>query len=274
MRDAVELAPGHKWDLALANPVMAASGALGYGSPWPDLVDLSALGAVVTDPVSLRPRRGAPPPRALERPEGFILRTGGANPGIERVLALNARRWEQLCTPVIVHVVTADPAEMADLMDRLEDSPAAGVEIDVGPWKGPEVLRAACTGSLPVLARVPLSGAPDWALQAVRAGACAVVVASPPEGVAPGPSGLMRGEWHSRALLPLILAALEAVREAVTVPLVGSGGVHSSGDARAILELGADAVQLDDILFLDPSQAIDIARELGTNPGCEVECER
>ncbi len=274
MRGDVELAPGHKWDLALANPVMAASGALGYGSPWPDLVDPSTLGAVVTDPVSLRPRRGAPPPRALERPEGFVLRTGGANPGIERVLALNARRWEQLCTPVIVHVLAADPAEMANLMDRLEDSPAAGVEIDVGPFQGLEVLRAACTGSLPVLARVPLSGAPDWALQAVRAGACALVVASPPESVAPGPSGLMRGEWHSRALLPLILAALEAVREAVTVPLVGSGGVHSSDDARAVLELGADAVQLDDILFLDPSQAIDIARELGTNPGGEVECER
>jgi dihydroorotate dehydrogenase len=64
------------------------------------------------------------------------------------------------------------------------------------------------------------------------------------------------------------------VQEAVTVPLVGSGGVHSSGDARAVLELGADAVQLDDILFLDPSQAIDIARELGTNPGGEMECER
>jgi dihydroorotate dehydrogenase (NAD+) catalytic subunit len=270
----VDLAPGHKWGLTLANPVMAASGSLGYGSPRPLLVDPSTLGAVVTSPVSLRPRRGALPPRASIRPHGFILRTGGANPGVERVLAMNARRWEELPTPVIVHAVAREPSEMASLMDRLEESPAAGVEIDVGPTRDLEILRAACTGSLPVLARVPLIGALDWALQAVGAGACAVVVAAPPVGIAPGPGGPMRGEWHALALLPLLLDALAAVREAVTVPLVGSGGVHSIGDARAILELGADAVQLDDILFLDPRKAMDIVRHLKTNPGGEVECER
>jgi dihydroorotate dehydrogenase (NAD+) catalytic subunit len=262
VRGDVELAPGHKWDLTLANPVMTAAGAFGYGQPWPDLIEPSALGAIVTAPVSLRPRRGAPPPRALERPEGFLLQTGGANPGIERVLAQNARYWEEVRVPVIVHTIAAEPREIANLVDRLEDSPAAGVEIDVGPFQGLEVLQAASVGSLPILARIPLSGAPDWALQAVQAGACAVVVAAPPGGIAPGPSSLMRGEWHSRALLPLVLAALEAVRETVTVPLVGSGGVHSSADARAILELGADAVQLDDILFLDPAQAMDIVRDL------------
>ena len=108
--------------LRLDNPVMTASGSFGYGCPGTDLIDPSSLGALVTSPVSLRPRRGAPPPRASIRPEGFILRTGGANPGVERVLAANARRWEELSVAVIVHAEAGEPSEMADLMDRLEES--------------------------------------------------------------------------------------------------------------------------------------------------------
>ncbi|RPJ55510.1 MAG: hypothetical protein EHM12_12080, partial [Dehalococcoidia bacterium] len=77
----IELAPNHKIGLSLANPVMIASGCCGYGSAYRPLLDLSAFGAIVTNPITLRSQRGASQPRLVETLAGLILNTGDQNPG-------------------------------------------------------------------------------------------------------------------------------------------------------------------------------------------------
>jgi dihydroorotate dehydrogenase (NAD+) catalytic subunit len=82
----IELAPNHKYGLSIETPVMPASGTFGFGDAYQDLVDFSLLGAVVTNPASLRPRRAAQGRRISVRGDTFVVHTGWPNPGLRRLI--------------------------------------------------------------------------------------------------------------------------------------------------------------------------------------------
>jgi dihydroorotate dehydrogenase (NAD+) catalytic subunit len=81
----IELAPHHKTGLPISSPLMPAAGVFGYGECYRDLIDDEALGALVTNPVSLRPRTAARAPRIAVHGETFVVHTGLPNPGLKRV---------------------------------------------------------------------------------------------------------------------------------------------------------------------------------------------
>ncbi len=156
---AVDLAPGHKVGLTLANPVMPAAGCFGFGKEYDQLVEVEALGAVVVGPVTAGPRRGAEPPRTLPLPHcqgrmgetlppsqgragevlppetggpgeehlppasgglgGVLLHTGLANPGVVAAVRRYGRAWARSPVPVIVHVAGTSPNEAASCCWRL-----------------------------------------------------------------------------------------------------------------------------------------------------------
>ena len=89
----IELAPGHKYGLTIAVPLMPAAGAFGFDNAYPDLVDISLLGAMVTNPVSLRPRRAAKGQRVTVWQESFVVHTGWPNPGLRRVVRDYGEAW-------------------------------------------------------------------------------------------------------------------------------------------------------------------------------------
>src|ERR1700722_8898904 len=101
---AVNLAPHHPDGLTLRNPIAAAAGTFGYGTEYAKLVDLERLGAIFSKGTTLRPRRGAPPPRVVETPAGMLTAVGLQNPGVEAVVREKAPIWARWKVPVVVNL--------------------------------------------------------------------------------------------------------------------------------------------------------------------------
>ncbi|GAB4449384.1 MAG: dihydroorotate dehydrogenase [Anaerolineae bacterium] len=265
----IELLPRHKTGLPLASPVMIAAGFAGFGDAWQRLLDLSVFGAVVTQPVTLRPQRGLPQPRLAELEGGLILNTGGQNPGVKKVLSGYSRLWGRLPTRVIAHLPAARPDDLQRTARALAgNAPLAALELDIPPHAHPydvaDWVAAVFGGSeLPLLARLPFSAAPEIVEAAVAAGVDGLVISAPPEGAAETSEGqLVVGSFFGRAAHPLALAQVQVIARGFDVPLVAAGGIHTTAQARALLAAGAAAVQLDSLLLQNPRRAEEIAREL------------
>ena len=271
----IELAPNHKIGLNLSSPVMIAAGCCGYGEAYERLIEMSAFGAVVTRPVTLRPRRGGPQPRHVETEAGFILNTGHQNPGVKKVIKQYGQRWSRSDIPVLAHLPADEPADLmrtaralAGAYARQGQAALAGVELgvphgampqDVESWLG--AIRAGC--ELPVLVKLPLGSPRDLAETAADSHADALVIGTPPLGkaISPGGNKPVSGLLYGLVLHSLALYDLWALAD-FELPLVAAGGIHTLADVRAFLEAGATAVQLDSLLFVDPGAAYDIARAL------------
>ena len=268
----IEVTRGGKTPLTLANPVMAAAGTVGFdGAAYRDLIDLSKLGALVTNPITWQPRRVARGTRVVPLPAGVLVHTGLPNPGIRQVVTRYRERWARSLTPIIVHVMATMPAEVAQCVAALEGCAGViGVEIGLHDQAtpaeiGPLVEAALSHTQLPVLVRVPLYSALETARAAAEAGAGGVVVAAPPRGTARDPlSGqLVGGRVYGPWLKAQALRAVGQVARLVDVPVTGCGGIHSPDDARDFLEAGAVAVQVDTVTWVQPHMLEIIARNLG-----------
>ncbi len=255
----IDLAPSHKRGLALRSPLLNAAGVLGFADEYAGLIDFARLGAFVTNPVTARPRTPARGEHAREFDGGVLIHTGLPNPGIGEAVRQHARRWARLACPVVVHVAGTTPDEVAACIERLEAlENVAGVEIGLRDGVAAAeaealVASAARLGSLPVLARLPLLEAERLGEAVARAGAQAVVVGSPPRGTLPLPDGgWLSGRIYGPAVFPLALQAVRQAAGRLGCPVVGAGGIHGPDDARAMLEAGAVAVQVDAAVWRDP----------------------
>lgn len=277
----IELAPNHKIGLSLTNLVMIASGCGGYGNAYQQLIDLAVFGAVVTNPITLRPRPGSSQPRLVETKSGFILNTGQQNPGVKKVIQQYQKSWTHGGTPVIAHLPADEPEDLlrtARALSGLETpqgQPAIiavelGVPHQAQPWEVTRWIKSIQEGSpLPLLVKLPLDAPLELAETAAEANADALVIGSPPVGTAQAPAGeaVVSGLLYGPALFSLALRALYLLKNRVALPLVAAGGIHSLADAQAFLAAGAAAVQIDALIFIEPKSAYDIAKSLHFYPG-------
>jgi dihydroorotate dehydrogenase (NAD+) catalytic subunit len=237
-----------KNDLSLAKPLMNAAGFLGFAPEPKGVVDLSAFGAFVTNPVSRRPRTPAHGQRFASCAGGFLLHTGLPNPGLSAVLRKAGRKWAHSPVPVIVHLLALETGEMAEMVYRLEGVEGVmGIEIGLPPEADENAafdFTQAAAGELPVIVRLPPENCERLALAAVEAGASAISLGAP-RGLLPGEGGRMfAGRLYGPAVFPLALRAVQQLA-GLGLPVIGAGGVYSERDAAAMLEAGALAVQLD-----------------------------
>ena len=278
----LELAPRHKMGLSLANPVLIASGCGGYGDSYQRLIDLSLFGALVTNPITLRPQRGAAQPRLAETTAGFILDTGAQNPGVRKVIQQHRKSWFRLGLPIITHLPLAEPDDLRRTARALAgvETPQghaaiAAFELGLPPQADPfdiehglQAIQAGC--ELPILVKLPLGSGPEMAAAAAQAQADALVVGAPPLGRARLTTGeMVAGHLYGPALHSLALHDLRLIGEMVNLPLIAVGGIHTLADAQAFLEAGAVAVQIDALLFIDPRAAYQIAAALQPGPSLE-----
>src|SRR5512143_4135358 len=248
----IEITSG-KQSLRLINPVIGGAGAFGYAGEYAKLIDLGKLGALVTNPVTLRPRRAATGTRVVPLDSGILVHTGLPNPGVHQVYRINAARWKSSSVPIIVHLAATSPDEVGKCAEILAGSDGiAALEIglhDQATHRDARLMIGAAREHthLPVLARLPLYYAAHVALAAEEAGADALVIAAPPRGTARDPlSGqLIGGRVYGPWLKALALRAAGQVAGRVKIPVIGCGGIHNPDDARDYLEAGAVAVQVD-----------------------------
>lgn len=264
----IELAPHNKRGLALTSPLMAGSGAVGYGDNWPPSLSPQQFGAVVTSPVSMRPRKGADQPRLAEVPAGFLFSTGDHNPGFRRLIDSQAKRWPRLGAPVILSLVGGDPGARAWMAARLEENDwgVAGIELPVAEDFNLGEASAFISAvrhvtTLPILVKLPATRAAHLAEACIVAGADALVVGTPPPALYPAADGsLLEAPLAGPIALPFTLRALHRLAALdLGVPLIASGGIHSLDDVALCLDLGATAVQIRSLIWTDPAAAAALA---------------
>jgi dihydroorotate dehydrogenase len=256
----IELAPHNKQGLALSFPLIAGSGAVGYADAWPAGIEPAMFGAIITSPISWRPRRGRTTARHAELPGGFLLATGDHNPGYRRVLQDHDGAWRRLGVPVIAALAASAPEDwerLAGILD--EESGAAGLELhlpyiahrsDAAAWIG--AVRRAST--LPLLVKLPTPRAVALAATCASAGADALVIGSAPMAAGLAADGtLVEGPAAGPAVFPFTLYALRAVAALdLGLPLVAAGGICRPEDAELCYAAGAAAVQVRSVLWTDP----------------------
>lgn len=275
--------------LTFQNPVLLAAGTAGYGREVAGVVDLDALGGLVTKAVSLEPRAGASAPRVAEMPAGMLNAVGLANPGLDAVrreelpwLAEHLRRAR-----VVVNVVGRTAAEFAAVCAALDDvARVDAFELNVscpnvergGLEFGADraALAALVQGARARTQRplfVKLSPTiPDIgaaAAVAAEAGADGLTVINTLPGLAIDVN--RRRPWLGRGsggvsgspLLAVGVLAARRVRDAVEgIPIIGVGGIATALDALQYLLAGANLVAVGTAALRDPRAPVRIARDL------------
>lgn len=276
------IAPG----LKLKNPVMTASGTFGYGAEAAESGDITELGAIVCKGTTLKPRDGNPQPRITETPSGALNAIGLQNIGVAALISEMAPLWAGWRVPVVVNIAGDEVAEYRRVAAALDGvAGVAGLEVNIScpnvaaggaafgiePAAAREVVAAvrAATG-LPLL--VKLTGdAPDIAavgLAAQEAGADALTVSNTLKGMAIDIHrrrpvlGNISGGLSGPAIRPLALYQVYQVAGAVSIPVIGCGGIASGADAIEFLMAGATAVQVGTASLNSPRAPWEVLREM------------
>ncbi len=264
----LEIAAG-KTTLRLSRPLMGAAGAFGFAGEYAKLIDLSLLGALVTNPISLKPRRAANGTRVVPLDSGVLIHTGLPNGGVRKMHQLYAAKWRASPTPILIHLIGSadDLAECAAFLDQQPE--IVGIELGINDALTAREVRAVVATvrrrtQLPLLAKLPLYQAVNVAAAAADGGADALVVAAPPRGTTRDPlSGqLVGGRLYGAWLKPLCVRLVGQLAPRLSLPIIGCGGVHHPDDVRDFFEAGAKAVQLDSVVWARPEMVAAIANAL------------
>ncbi|MEX1071078.1 MAG: hypothetical protein WEC37_00480 [Anaerolineales bacterium] len=234
--------------LDLRSQWMNAAGSLGFAPETRGDVSVEDFGAFVTNPISLRARRTAQPPRLLSFPGGVLLHTGHPNPGLSGAIKRYAAAWARSPLPIIVHLLSAKPDEVRKAMPRIEElenviAVELGIEANSSRSEVSDLARAA-SGELPLIVLLPLDRAAELADAAMSGGASAIRL-GPPRGSLPAPNGrIINGRLYWPALFPQALAATVELGR-LGIPVIAAGGVETKAQGEAMLTAGALAVQID-----------------------------
>ena len=266
----------------LKNPVMTASGTFGSGMEYSEFVDLNKLGAVVTKGVSLTPWEGNPTPRVAEVYGGMLNAIGLQNPGIDTFIQRDLKFLDRFDTKIIVNVCGRSIEEYEGVVERLADTNADMLEINVSCpnvkegaiafGQNPEAL-AKITKALKKKAKQPVimklsPNVTDIALMArvcEDSGADAVSLINTITGmkidinkrsfVLANRTGGLSGP----AVRPVAVRMVYQVAQAVSIPVIGMGGITSAEDALEFIMAGATAVAVGCANFTDPYATLRVA---------------
>ena len=261
---------------------MTASGTCGYGTEYGELVDIQRLGAIVSKGTTLVPWDGNPQPRITETPCGVLNSIGLQNIGVDALIREKAPVWAKWRVPVIVNIAGETIEEYVQVARRLDGTPGvSALEVNIGC---PNIRTGGCefgvlpdsaatvtkkvkqATSLPVIVKLtPNTG--DIVAVAVaveRAGADAISLINTLKGMAIDIEcsrpllGGVSGGLSGPAVKPVALYMVYRVAGAVDIPVIGCGGIGSSGDALEFLMAGASAVQVGTACLSNPEAPIEV----------------
>ena len=263
------------------NPVMTASGTFGSGMEYGDFVDLNRLGAVVTKGVANVPWPGNPTPRVSEVYGGMLNAIGLQNPGIDVFLKRDIPFLQHYDTKIIVNVCGKTVEDYLEVVEKLNDSAADMLEINVSCPNVKEGAiafgqKADClfdiTSKIKNVARKPIimklspnvTDITEMAKAAEAAGADAISLINTITG--------MKIDIHKRtfalanrtggmsgpAIKPVAVRMVYQASHAVKIPVIGMGGIATAEDAIEFLLAGATAVSVGAVNFMNPYATVEI----------------
>jgi len=269
-------------NMILKNPVLVASGTFGYGIESRDLIDVSELGGIVTKSVSLKPRVGNDPPRIVETASGMLNSIGLANVGVESFIQDKLPYLRELGASIIVNIAASTIEEYCSVLALIDQHGGVDAyEINVscpnvkegGLSFGQNCERTAeVTRALRKLTNKPLiikltpnvTHISEFARAVADEGADAVSLINTLIGMAidihtkrPKLSTITGG-LSGPAIKPIALAKVYEVSKAVSIPIIGIGGIMTAEDAIEFFLAGASAVEVGTANFVNPNTAVEV----------------
>ena len=266
----------------LKNPVMTASGTFGSSAEYGEFYDLGCLGAVVTKGVANVPWPGNPVPRIAETKSGMLNAIGLQNPGIDVFIKRDIPLLKQYDTKIIVNVCGKTTEDYCEVVERLSDQPVDMLEINVSCpnvkeggiafGQKPEALEAITKevkrhAKQPVIMKLSpnVTDIAEMARAAEAGGADVLSLINTITG--------MKIDIHKRAFAianktgglsgpavkPVAVRMVYQAAQAVSLPIIGMGGIMNGEDAMEFILAGATAVSVGTANFANPFAAKETA---------------
>lgn len=267
--------------LAMKNPITTASGTFAAGMEYSDFVDVSALGAVTTKGVSLNGWEGNASPRIAEVPSGMLNSIGLQNPGVAHLKSEELPWLREQGATTIVNVSGHSFDEYVQVIEALEDAPVDAYEVNIscpnvdagGMTLGTHVpsvekvvslCREATSRPLIVKLTPNVTDITEIARAAEASGADAISLINTLLGMAIDVKrrrpvlARVVGGFSGPAVKPVALRMVWQCSKAVSVPILGMGGVATGIDAVEFMLAGATAVAVGTANFMNPQATVDV----------------
>lgn len=269
-------------NLELENPVLLASGTVGYGNEISQFTDLSKIGAIITKSVSLKPRKGNPPQRIVETASGMLNAIGLANVGLEVFIKEKIPYLRDLKSTIICNIAASSIEEYVECTKALDsEEDIKGFEINVScpnvkegglefgnntnaVGRITEKVRAVTNKPIIIKLSPNVSRISEFAKVAKEEGADAVSAINTLVGTAfdiwsrkPKIKNITGG-LSGPAIKPVALAKVLEISRNVDIPIIGVGGIMDWKDAVEFMIAGASAFQIGTVNFINPQAGIEI----------------
>lgn len=273
--------------ITLDNPVIPASGTFGYGYEFADLYNINELGTFSFKGTTRQPRFGNPTPRIAECSAGMINAVGLQNPGVEAVISRELPRLKECFhKPVMANVSGFSVEDYAYTCQKLDAEEQVGwLEVNVScpnvhgggmsfgtePEAAAQVTRAVkAVTKKPVIIKLSpnVTDIVSIAKACEQAGADGISLINTMLGMRidlrrrkPVIANTMGG-FSGPAIFPVALRMVYQVSKALSIPVVGMGGVSSAEDIIEMMLAGATAVEVGAANLVNPYASLDIVRSL------------
>ena len=273
--------------IEMDNPIIPASGTFGYGYEFAELYDINCLGSFSFKGTTKDPRFGNPTPRIAECPNGMINAVGLQNPGVEKVISEELPRLAKCFhKPVMANVSGFAIEDYAYTCERLDKEPQVGwLEVNVScpnvhgggmsfgtqPEAAAAVTRAVkAVTTKPVIIKLSpnVTDIVSIAKACEEAGADGISLINTLLGMRidlrtkkPVIANKMGG-FSGAAIFPVAVRMVYQVAHAVSIPVVGMGGVTTAEDVIELMLAGATAVEVGAANLVNPFASWDIVNDL------------
>lgn len=272
--------------LKFRNPILLASGTVGYGNEISEFIDLSKIGGIVTKSISLKPRKGNPPQRIVETAAGMLNAIGLQNVGVEEFLKEKIPFLKKYDVPLICNIAASTVEEYVECTRILtSEASIKAFEINVscpnvkegGLQFGNDPItvgkitqKVKAVTSKPVIVKLSpnVSDISKFAKIVKDEGGDAVSAINTLVGTSfnintkkPKLFNVFGG-LSGPAIKPIALAKVLEIRRKVDIPIIGIGGIMNWKDVVEFMIVGASAVQIGTLNFIDPTAPIKMISDL------------
>lgn len=267
------------------NPIIPASGVFGYGREYEEFYPLSKLGGIATKGTTGTLRTGNLSPRIAETPAGMLNSVGLQNPGIDTFIEKELPNLLTKDTVILANIAGSTPEECAEVAEKLDKTDVHMIELNIScpnVKQGGAAFGTSCTSAEAVTAAVrkatskPLvvklspnvTSITEIAKAVESAGADALSMINTLLGMridVRTRRPILRnnvGGLSGPAILPIAVRMIWQTANAVSIPIIGMGGVSTGEDAIELMMAGASAVQVGAAIFTDPYAPVRIVDEM------------
>ncbi|WP_334296498.1 dihydroorotate dehydrogenase [Defluviitalea raffinosedens] len=267
--------------VVLKNPVTVASGTFGSGREFSEFIDLNKLGAVTVKGVSSAPWKGNPAPRIAETYGGMLNSVGLQNPGVEKFIKNDIPFLREYDTKIIVNIAGKTIEEYCDVAEKLSHADIDLIELNIScpnvkeggvafgtdPHMAREVTKEVKRHSKhPVIVKLSpnVTDITEIAKAAIEGGADGLSLINTLLGMAidihkrkPILANVVGG-FSGPAIKPVALRMVYQAAKAVSVPIIGMGGISTGEDAIEFILAGATAIAVGTANFRNPKATMDV----------------